>query len=81
MPGVSAGLHLRLTYVLEREVTGYCDHPRLEGGEFSVGHVAEPFRDRIGRKMHELEGPRRTSFHLMAFHRRYDLQKWTRSNR
>ena len=27
------------------------NHPRLEGGELSVGHVAEPFRDRVGRKM------------------------------
>ena len=27
------------------------DHSSFEGGEFSVGHVAEPFRDRIGRKM------------------------------
>ena len=57
------------------------DHSLFESGKLGVGHVAEPFRDRIGRKMHELEGPRRTSFHLMAFHRRYDLQKWTRSNR
>jgi hypothetical protein len=27
------------------------NHPLLEGGELGVGHVAEPFRDRIGRKM------------------------------
>jgi hypothetical protein len=24
---------------------------RLEGGELGVGHVAEPFRNRVGRKM------------------------------
>ena len=27
------------------------NHPRLEGGELGVGHIAEPFRDRIGGKM------------------------------
>ena len=27
------------------------NHPRLEGGELGVGHVAEPFGNRIGRKM------------------------------
>ena len=37
--------------MLEREATGYCDHSLFEGGELSVGHVAEPFRDRLGRKM------------------------------
>jgi hypothetical protein len=26
-------------------------HPRLEGGELGVSHVAEPFRDRVGRKV------------------------------
>jgi hypothetical protein len=51
LPGVSVAVRLRLICVLERERSGYRDHPRLEGGEFSVGHVAEPFRDRIGRKM------------------------------
>jgi hypothetical protein len=49
--GVSVAVHLWLICMLEREAGGYCDHPRLEGGELSVGHVAEPFRDRIGRKM------------------------------
>ena len=33
------------------------NHPRLEGGEFGVGHVAEPFGDRIGRKM-QIQGLR-----------------------
>jgi hypothetical protein len=42
------------------ERSGYRDHPRLEGGEFSVGHVAEPFRDRIGRKM-QIQGLRWTA--------------------
>jgi hypothetical protein len=46
--------------MLERERSGYRDHPRLEGGEFSVGHVAEPFRDRIGRKM-QIQGLRWTA--------------------
>ena len=27
------------------------NHSLFEGGELGVGHVAEPFRDRIGRKM------------------------------
>ena len=27
------------------------NHPLLEGGELGVGHVAEPFGNRIGRKM------------------------------
>ena len=34
------------------------NHPRLEGGEFSVGHVAEPFGDRVSRKM-QIQGLRR----------------------
>jgi len=37
--------------MLEREAGGYCDHPRLKGGQFSAGHFAEPFRDRVGRKV------------------------------
>jgi hypothetical protein len=32
---------LRLIGMLERERSGYCDHPRLKSGEFSVGHVAK----------------------------------------
>ena len=32
----------------------------FEGGELSVGHVAEPFRDRVGRKM-QIQGLRWTA--------------------
>ena len=49
--GVSVAVRLRLLDMLEREATGYCDHPRLEGGKLGVGHLAEPFGDRIGRKV------------------------------
>ena len=58
--GVSVAVRLRFVYMLERERSGYCNHPRLEGGELSVGHVAEPFRDRIGRKM-QIQGLRRAA--------------------
>jgi hypothetical protein len=41
---------LRLIYMLEHDRCGG-NHSLFEGGELGVGHVAEPFRDRIGRKM------------------------------
>ena len=34
------------------------NHSLSEGGEFGVGHVAEPFRNRVGRKM-KVQGLRR----------------------
>ena len=46
--GVSNAVRLRL---IQREATGYGDHPRLKSGKLGVSHVAEPFRYRIGRKM------------------------------
>jgi hypothetical protein len=36
--------------MLEHDRCG-SDHSLFEGGELGVGHVAEPFRDRIGRKV------------------------------
>jgi hypothetical protein len=54
---VSLAVHLRLICMLERKRSRYCHHPRLEGGEFSVGHVAEPFSDRIGRKIRSRDWP------------------------
>jgi hypothetical protein len=49
--GVGVAVRLGLIGMLERERGGYRDHPRLEGGELGVGHIAEPFGDRVGRKM------------------------------
>ena len=43
--------------MLERDASGYRNHPRLEGGELSVGHVTEPFRYRVSRKM-QIQGLR-----------------------
>jgi hypothetical protein len=45
-------VRLRLSDMLEHDRCGG-DHPLFEGGKFGVGHVAEPFRDRIGGKMLE----------------------------
>jgi hypothetical protein len=56
---------LRLIDMLERERSGYCDHPRLKGGEFSIGHVTEPFRNRIGRKM-QIQRLRRPSVEVLS---------------
>jgi hypothetical protein len=40
---------------------GYAPDPtRLEGGELGVSHVAEPFRNRIGRKM-QIQGLRQAT--------------------
>jgi hypothetical protein len=58
--GVSVAVRLRLICMLERERSGYCDHPRLKGGKFGVGHVAEPFRYRVGRKV-QIQGLRWTA--------------------
>ena len=55
--GVSVAVRLRLICMLERERSGYCDHPRLKGGELGVGHVGQPFRNRISRKM-QIQGLR-----------------------
>ena len=38
---IRVAVRLRLIGMLERERSGYCDHPRLKSGEFSVGHVAK----------------------------------------
>jgi hypothetical protein len=48
---VSVAVRLRLIDMLERGATGYRDHPRLEGGELSVGHVRQPSRDCFSREM------------------------------
>jgi hypothetical protein len=44
LPGISVAVRLRLICVLEREATGYCDHPRLKGGKLGVGEpLPDPF--------------------------------------
>jgi hypothetical protein len=48
--GVGVPVRLRLVSML-RERSPYCNHSLFEGGELGVGHVAEPFRNCIGRKM------------------------------
>ena len=59
LPGVSLAVRLRLIYVLEHNRCGG-NYSLFEGGEFGVGHIGQPFRDRIGRKM-QIQGLRWTA--------------------
>jgi hypothetical protein len=50
LPGVGVAVRLRLLNMLEHDRCGG-DHPLFESGELGVSHIAEPFPNRIGRKM------------------------------
>ena len=45
------------------------NHSLFEGGKFGVGHIAEPLRDRIGRKM-QIQGLRRAAVATVQKRRR-----------
>jgi hypothetical protein len=66
-------VRLRLIYMLQHNRCGG-NHPLFEGGELGVGHVAEPFRDRIGRKM-QIQGLRWAAIAAVQKRRRSDIAR------